>query len=85
MWNASRPRAVVENHAKDLRAGFPALAASPLLTSWLSQTVLGNLRQERKLAPLARQISGTKNLTILERCKDPAKRKFNVEQTKRFG
>src|SRR6202011_3688985 len=41
--------------------------------------------KDEKLASLVREISWTKNLVILEQCKDSAERQFYLERTKQFG
>ncbi len=38
-----------------------------------------------KLAPLVREISWTKNIIVLERCKDDLEREFYIRMTKKFG
>src|SRR3990167_5827600 len=42
-------------------------------------------QKNEKLAPLAREISWTKNIIILERCKDDIRREFYIKITKKFG
>jgi predicted nuclease of restriction endonuclease-like (RecB) superfamily len=36
-------------------------------------------------SPLVREISWTKNIVILDQCKDPAEREFYLRRTKQFG
>jgi len=42
-------------------------------------------QKNEKLAPLVREISWTKNIIILERCKDDIHREFYIKTTKKFG
>ena len=42
-------------------------------------------KDDQKLAPLVREISRTKNIIILERCKDDIRREFYLKATKKFG
>ena len=39
----------------------------------------------QKLQPLAAEISWTKNIIIMERCKDELQREFYIKVTKKFG
>ena len=42
-------------------------------------------QKNEKLAPLVREISWTKNIIILERCKNNIRREFYIKATKKFG
>ena len=42
-------------------------------------------QENEKLAPLVREISWTKNVIIIERCKDNIQREFYIKTTKKFG
>jgi predicted nuclease of restriction endonuclease-like (RecB) superfamily len=78
-------RAVVENLAKDLRAEFPGIGGFSAANLWRIKQFYEAYAKDEKLAPLVREISWTKNLVILERCKDSAERQFYLERTKQFG
>ncbi|MCL1794590.1 MAG: DUF1016 N-terminal domain-containing protein [Oscillospiraceae bacterium] len=41
--------------------------------------------QHEKLAPIVREISWTKNIVIMERCKDDLEREFYIKIVKKFG
>lgn len=78
-------RAVVENLAKDLRAEFPGVGGFSAANLWRIKQFHEAYAKDEKLAPLVREISWTKNLVILERCKDSPERQFYLERTKQFG
>ena len=78
-------RAVVENLAADLRAEFPGIGGFSAANLWRIKQFHEAYSKDEKLAPLVREISWTKNLVILERCKDSAQRQFYLERTKQFG
>ena len=78
-------RAVVENLAKDLRAEFPGVGGFSAANLWRIKQFYEAYAKDEKLAPLVREISWTKNLVILEQCKDSAERQFYLERTKQFG
>jgi predicted nuclease of restriction endonuclease-like (RecB) superfamily len=78
-------RAVVENLAQDLRAEFPGVSGFSAANLWRIKQFYEAYAKDEKLAPLVREISWTKNLVILERCKGSAEREFYLERTKQFG
>ena len=78
-------RAVVENLAKDLRTEFPGVSGFSAANLWRIKQFYEAYAKDEKLAPLVREISWTKNLVILEQCKDSAERQFYLERTKQFG
>ena len=44
-----------------------------------------NYCDNKKLAPLVREISWTKNIIIMEKCKDDLEREFYIKTTKKYG
>lgn len=78
-------RSVVESLAKDLRAEFPGVSGFSSANLWRIKQFYEAYADDEKLAPLVREISWTKNLVILERCKQSAEREFYIRQTKQFG
>ena len=41
--------------------------------------------EDQKLQPLVREISWTKNIVILQKCKDRLEKEFYIQMTKRYG
>jgi predicted nuclease of restriction endonuclease-like (RecB) superfamily len=78
-------RAVVENLARDLRAEFPGVSGFSAANLWRIKQFYEAYARDEKLAPLVREISWTKNLVIIERCKQSAERQFYLERPKQFG
>ena len=74
-------RAVVENLARDLRAEFPGVGGFSAANLWRIRQFYEAYANGEKLAPMVREISWTKNLAILERCKESAERQFYLERT----
>ncbi len=78
-------KSIVENLANDIQKEYPGIKGFSI----------GNLRRMRnfyskyylspKLAPLVREISWTKNIIIMEKCKDDTEREFYIRTTKKFG
>jgi predicted nuclease of restriction endonuclease-like (RecB) superfamily len=78
-------RSVVENLARDLQAEFPGISGFSAANLWRIKQFYEVYADDQKLAPLVREISWTKNLVILERCKEPSEREFYLRRTKEFG
>jgi len=78
-------KAVVENLARDLQAEFPGRNGFSAQNLWLMRQFFNEYSQKPKLQPLVREISWTKNLVILARCKDDLEREFYLRATARFG
>src|SRR5580700_9883708 len=78
-------RSVVENLARDLRAEFPGIGGFSAANLWRIKQFYEAYARDEKLAPLVREISWTKNLVIIERCKQSTERQFYLERTKQFG
>jgi predicted nuclease of restriction endonuclease-like (RecB) superfamily len=62
-----------------LRTGFSAA------NLWRTKQFYEAYANDEKLAPLVREVSWTKNLVILERCKQTDEREFYLRSTKQFG
>lgn len=78
-------RSVVENLARDLQAEFPGISGFSAANLWRIRQFYEAYAEDQKLAPLVREISLTKNLVILERCKGAAEREFYLCRTREFG
>jgi predicted nuclease of restriction endonuclease-like (RecB) superfamily len=78
-------RAIVENLAKDLRAEFPGISGFSSPNLYRMRQFYEAYRNDEILSPLVREISWTKNLVILDRCKDIVEREFYIRRTTQFG
>jgi predicted nuclease of restriction endonuclease-like (RecB) superfamily len=78
-------RAIVENLAKDLRAEFPGISGFSSPNLYRMRQFYEMYQGDEILSPLVREISWTKNLVILERCKDALEREFYIRRTAQFG
>jgi Uncharacterized conserved protein len=77
-------KAIVETLAKDLQNEFPGIQGFSSANLWRMRIFYLTYSNE-KLAPLVREISWTKNVIIMERCKDDIRREFYIKVTKKFG
>jgi len=78
-------KAIVETLAKDLQKEFPGIQGFSSANLWRMRNFYLTYHQNEKLAPLVREISWTKNIIIMERCKDDIQREFYIKTTKKFG
>jgi predicted nuclease of restriction endonuclease-like (RecB) superfamily len=78
-------RAVVQNLSKDLQLEFPGISGFSAPNLYKMRQFYRTYQENGLLSPLVREISWTKNLVILERCKDDQEREFYLRRTKQFG
>ena len=78
-------KAIVETLAKDLQKEFPGIQGFSSANLWRMRNFYLTYRTNEKLAPLVREISWTKNVIIMERCKADIRREFYLKTTKKFG
>lgn len=78
-------RSVVETLARDLQAEFPGQHGFSATNLWLMRQFYEEYQNQPNLQPLVGEISWTKNVLIMGRCKDPLEREFYLRATARFG
>jgi len=78
-------KAIVETLAKDLQKEFPGMQGFSSANLWRMRNFHLRYCSNEKLAPMVREISWTKNVIIMERCKDDIRREFYIRATKKFG
>jgi predicted nuclease of restriction endonuclease-like (RecB) superfamily len=69
-------KAVVERLAKDLQAEFPGIKGFSASNLWRMKLFHETFVDNKKLAPLVREIGWSHNLIIMEKCKDDLQREF---------
>jgi len=78
-------KAVVQNLSKDLQNEFPGVAGFSADNLWRMRKFYLQYRDNEKLAPLVQEISWTKNIQIMEKCKNDLERQFYIAMTKKYG
>jgi predicted nuclease of restriction endonuclease-like (RecB) superfamily len=78
-------KSVVENLADDLRKEFPGMQGFSVQNIWYMQQFYQEYNKNAKLQPLVGEISWTKHIVILGRCKDDLEREFYIRMTRRMG
>jgi predicted nuclease of restriction endonuclease-like (RecB) superfamily len=78
-------KSVVDVLARELQAEFPGVRGFSPANLWRMRSFYVGYSALPNLAPLVREISWSKNIAIMEKCKDPQEREFYIRMTKRFG
>jgi len=78
-------KAVVQTLAADLQAEFPGRNGFSASNLWFMRQFYAEYREKPILQSLIREISWTKNLAIMGRCKNDLQREFYLRATARFG
>ena len=78
-------RSIVERLAFDLQKEFPGVQGYSVSGLWRMRVFYLAYSGNEKFAPLVREIAWTKNLIIIERCKDELEREFYIRMTRKFG
>jgi len=78
-------KSIVETLARDLQKEFSGIHGFSARNLWNMRTFYLTYKDSQKLQPLVAEISWTKNVIIMERCKDDIRREFYIKTTKKFG
>lgn len=78
-------KAIVPALAKELQAEFPATGGFSTTNLWLMAQFYTEYQADENLHPLVGEISWTKHIVILNKCKYSLERKFYTLATKKFG
>lgn len=78
-------KAIVETLAKDLQKEFAGMQGFSVQNLWNMRQFYSSYKDNPKLQPLVGEISWTKNVIIMQRCKDDVQREFYIKITKKFG
>ncbi|HET6250169.1 MAG TPA: PDDEXK nuclease domain-containing protein [Tepidisphaeraceae bacterium] len=83
--NGSWGKSVVTKLAADLRQEFPGIQGFSDQNLWYMRQFFLAYHADKKLQPLVGEISWSKNIVIMARCKDALEREFYIRMTKKFG
>lgn len=78
-------KSVVENLSKDIQKEFPGIQGFGVSNLRDMARFYSEYQSNAILQPLVGEISWTKHILILTRCKDTQERRFYILATKRFG
>ena len=74
-------KSVVQTLAKDLQTEFPGRNGFSSQNLWLMRQFYNEYAENEKLQPLVREISWSKNLLVMSRCKDDLDREFYLHNS----
>ena len=78
-------KSVVENLSHDIQEAFPGIQGFSARNMWDMARFYAEYQPNEFLQPLVAEISWTKHLIILTKCKDTQERRFYILATKRYG
>lgn len=78
-------KAIVPTLSKELQNEFPGIGGFSVGNLWLMAQFYTEYQSVEILAPLVREISWSKHITILKKCKNNQERQFYILSTKKFG
>lgn len=78
-------KSVVENLSRDIQAEFPGIQGFGVSNLRDMARFYNEYQSNEILQPLVGEISWTKHILILTKCKDTQERRFYILATKRFG
>ncbi len=78
-------KAVVPTLSAELQQEFPGIGGFSTTNLWLMAQFYTEYHIEENLQPLVGEISWTKHIVILNKCKDNLERQFYILSTKKFG
>jgi len=78
-------RAIVPTLSKELQKEFPGVGGFSVGNLWLMAQFYNEYHNIENLVPLVREISWSKHISILKKCKDKTERQFYIQATKKYG
>lgn len=78
-------KSIVPALSKELQKEFPGVGGFSEGNLWLMAQFYSEYQGNENLVPLVREISWSKHITILKKCKDNLQRQFYILSTKKFG
>lgn len=78
-------RSVVENLSKDIQKEFPGIKGFGVSNMWNMARFYAEYQSNEILQPLVGEISWSKHIVILTKCKETQQRQFYILATKKYG
>lgn len=78
-------KSIVENLSKDLQIEFPGISGFSVQNLWYMRQFFNEYKDNQKLQPIVGEISWTKNVVIMSKCKEEYQREFYIKMTKKYG
>ena len=78
-------KSVVENLSKDIQKEFPGIKGFSARNMWDMARFYAEYQSNEILQPLVAEISWSKHIVILTKCKETQQRQFYILATKKYG
>ena len=78
-------KSVVENLSKDIQSEFPGIQGFSARNMWDMARFYSEYQSNEILQPLVAEISWSKHIVILTKCKETQQRQFYILATKKYG
>ena len=78
-------KSIVELLAKELKKEFPDVHGFSARNLWRMRNLYVEYKDNGILPPLVAEISWSKNVVIMEKCKDPLEKEFYIRMTRKYG
>jgi len=78
-------KSIVPTLSRELQAEFPGATGFSVGNLWLMAQFYTEYHAVTNLVPLVREISWSKHVSILKKCKDNLEREFYIRSTRKFG
>jgi len=78
-------KSIIEILSKELQKEFPDIKGFSTRNLWNMRNFFVTYRENAILQPMVAEISWTKNIIIMDKCKDNLEREFYIKMTKRYG
>jgi len=78
-------KSVVENLSRDIQKALPGIKGFGVSNMWDMARFYAEYRSNEILQPLVGEISWSKHIVILTKCKETRQRQFYILSTKKYG
>ncbi len=78
-------KSVVERLSKDLRVEFPGIKGFSVQNLWYMRQFYTEYCDDENLQPMVGEVSWTKNIIIVSKCKGNQEREFYLRMTRKYG
>lgn len=78
-------KSIVEVLSEEIKKDFPDVQGFSSRNLWNMRNFYIEYKDNEFLQPLVAEISWTKNIVIIEKCKEPLEREFYIKMTKKYG
>lgn len=78
-------KSVVENLSRDIQKEFPGIQGFGVRNMWDMARFYAEYQSDEILQPLVAEISWSKHIVILTKCKDTQQRQFYILATRKYG